>query len=125
MTPGQRLFVKVIRDILSACDPEPKLCLYGNEESPVLYLRLEYDKRYGEFVTRFYERDTMENKKSTKEIKPEKYVGKYCAAKAAVKIVDSIFIANGTSLPVRARDVVLSKVERKRLVDHDKVLDEM
>jgi hypothetical protein len=51
VTPGQRLFVKVIRDILSACDPEPKLCLYGDEESPVLYLRFEYDKRYGEFVT--------------------------------------------------------------------------
>ena len=58
-TPGQKLFVKVIRDILSAGDPKPKSCLYGDEGNPILYLRLEYDKRYGEFTTRFYERDTQ------------------------------------------------------------------
>ncbi len=122
-TQRQRLFVKTIRDILLACEQKPKSCLYGNDDSPIMYLKLDYDKRCGEFITKFCERDDMENKKSTKKIKPEKYVGKYCLAKVAVKI-DSIFVANTTTLQIKAHTVILSETKRRETVDDD-VLDEM
>ena len=89
-----------------------------------MYLKLDYDKRCGEFVTNFSERDDMENKKSTKKIKPEKYIGKYCLAKVAVKI-DSVFVANTTTLQIKAHTVILSETKRRKPAEDDDVLDEM
>ncbi len=123
-THKQKLFVKTIRDILSVCEPKPKSCLYGSEENPIMYLKLDYDKRCGVFDTKFCERDTMENKDSTKKIKPEKYVGKYCLAKVAVRI-DSVFVANTTTLQIRAHTVILSETKCRKPADDDDVLDEM
>ncbi len=118
-THKQKLFVKTIQDILSACDLKPKSCLYGNEENPIMYLKLDYDKRCGVFDTKFCERDTMENKESTKKIKP----GKYCLAKVTVRI-DSVFVANSTTLQIRAHTVILSETKRRKPADDD-VSDEM
>ena len=56
-----------------------------------MYLKLDYDKERKEFVTKFWEREDMENKETTCDVKPEKYIGKYCLAKVAVK-VDSVFV---------------------------------
>ncbi len=122
-TPKQKLFAKTIRDILSACEHKPKSRLYGREESPIMYLKLGYDKERGEFDTKFREREDMDDKESTKNIKPEKYVGKYCLAKVAVR-VDSVFVANTTTLQIKAHTVILSETKRRETVDDD-VLDEM
>ena len=105
-THKQKLFVKTIRDILSACEQRPKSCLYGREESPIMYLKLGYDKERREFETIFRERKDMDDKESTNKIKPEKYVGKYCLAKVAVR-VDSVFVANTTTLQIKAHTVIL------------------
>ncbi len=67
-TQKQKLFVRTIQDIISACIPKPKSCLLSSEENPIMYLKLNYDKIRDEFVTKFYERETMENKDSTKKI---------------------------------------------------------
>ncbi len=123
-TREQKLFVKVIQDIVSACKPKPKSCFYGNEGNPILYLKLDFDKRFGEYVTKFYERKTMTDKKSTKEIKPEKYVGKHCVVKVVVS-VDSVFIAKTTSLQIKAHTVIFSEAKRKRPVEVVDVTDEM
>ncbi len=88
-----------------------------------MYLKLDHDKRRGEFDTNFREREDMENKDSTKKIKPEKYIGKYCLAKVAVR-VDSVFVANTMTLQIKAHTVILSETKRRRPVDDD-VLDEM
>ena len=123
-THEQKLFVKAIRDIISACDPKPKSCFYGNEDNPILYLKIDFDKRCGEFTTKFYERKTMEDKKSTKEIKPEKYIGKYCLAKVAMRI-DSVFVVNSATLQIKADTVILSEAKRRKPTDVVDVLDEM
>ncbi len=123
-TPKQQLFVKTIRDILSACEHKPKSCLYGKEESPIMYLKLDYDKERREFETKFREREDMENKDSTSEVKPEKYVGKYCLAKVAVR-VDSVFVANTTTLQIKAHTVILSETKRRKPAEDDDVLNEM
>ena len=122
-TPKQKLFVKTIRDILSACEHKPKSCLYGREESPIMYLKLGYDKERKEFGTIFRKREDMDDKESTKRIKPEKYVGKYCLAKVTVK-VDSVFMTNTTTLKIKAHTVILSETKRRETVDDD-VLNEM
>ncbi len=121
-TREQKLFVKAIRDIISACDP--KSCFYGNEDNPILYLKIDFDKRCGEFTTKFYERKTMEDKKSNKEIKPEKYIGKYCLAKVAMRI-DSVFVVNSATLQIKAHTVILSEAKRRKPTDVVDVLDEM
>ncbi len=123
-TPKQKLFAKTIRDILSACKHKPKSCLYGRDESPVMYLKLDYDKERKEFVTKFREREDMENKDSTSDVKPEKYIGKYCLAKVAVK-VDSVFVAKTTTLQIRAHTVILGETKRWIPDEDDDVLDEM
>ncbi len=123
-TQKQRLFVKTIRDILSACDPKPKSCLYGKEENPIMYLKLDYNKGRGEFDTKFSEREDMDNKKSTNEINPKKYAGKYCLAKVAVRI-DSVFVAKTTTLQIKAHTVILSETKRRKPAEDDDVLDEM
>ena len=121
-TREQKLFVKAIRDIISACNP--KSCFYGNEDNPILYLKIDFDMRCGEFTTKCYERKTMEDKKSTKEIKPEKYIGKYCLAKVAMRI-DSIFVVNSATLQIKAHTVILSEAKRRKPTDVVDVLDEM
>ncbi len=123
-TREQKLLVKAIRDIISACDPKSKSCFYGNEDNPILYLKIDFDKRCGEFTTKFYERKTMEDKKSTKEIKPEKYIGKYCLAKVAMRI-DSVFVVNSATLQIKAHTVILSEAKRRKHTDVVDVLDEM
>ena len=122
-TPKQKLFAKTIREIISACEHRPKSCLYGREESPIMYLKLGYDKERKEFETIFRERDDMGDKESTKSVKPEKYIGKYCLAKVAVK-VDSVFVANTTTLQIKAHTVILSETKRRGTVDDD-FLNEM
>ncbi len=123
-TRKQRQFVEAIRDIISACDPKPKSCFYGNEDNPIMYLKLDFDKRCGEFITKFYERKTMEDKKSTKEIKPEKHIGKYCQVKVAVKI-DSVFVVKGATLQVKAHTIIFTEATCKKPAVVDDVLDEM
>ena len=90
---------------------------YGNEDNPIMYLKLDFDKRCGEFTTKFYERKTMEDKKSTKEIKPEKYIGKYCQVKVAVKI-DSVFVVKGATLQVKAHTIIFTEAKRERKARH-------
>ena len=123
-TRKQRQFVEAIRDIISACDPKPKSCFYGNEDNPIMYLKLDFDKRCGEFTTKFYERKTMEDKKSTKEIKPEKYIRKYCQVKVAVKI-DSVFVVKGATLQVKAHTIIFTEAKREKPAVVDDVSDEM
>ncbi len=123
-TRKQRQFVEAIRDIISACDPKPKSCFYGNEDNPIMYLKLDFDKRCGEFTTKFYERKTMEDKKSTKEIKPEKYIGKYCQVKVAVKI-DCMFVVKGATLQVKAHTIIFTEAKREKAAVVNDVLDEM
>ena len=123
-TRAQKLFVKTIKDILSACEQRPKSCLYGRDDSPIMYLKLDYKKERDKFVTKFNERKDMNDKSSTHEISPKKYVGKYCLAKVAVR-VDSVFVANTTTLQIKAHTVILSETKRKERVENDDVLDEM
>ena len=104
--------METINKIQSACDPTPKSCLHGGDERPTLYLRLAYDKQYGELITRFCERDTIRDKKPSKEINPDKYANKHCVVIAAVKI-ESIFVSDNATLQVRAHKVALSEAERK------------
>ena len=55
-TDKQKKFVRVIKEIMSACHPTPKSCLYGKKD-PTMYIKLDYDKEYNDFLTYFYERD--------------------------------------------------------------------
>ena len=53
----------------------------------------------------------MEDKDSTKEITPEKYVGKKnCLAKVIIEI-SSIFVARTTTLQMRAKTIVFSELK--------------
>ena len=124
-TEKQREFVRMIKKIMSACDPKPKSCLYGkNENDPIMYVKVDYVKETKEFITKFYEREDMEDKNSTEEIKPEKYVGrKNCLAKVVMEI-DNLFEAKTTTLQMRARTVVLSELKRRKPDDED-FLDEI
>ncbi len=111
-TERQKKFVKVMKEIMSACRPTPKSCLYGKKNS-IMYIKLDYDKKCNDFLTYFYERETMEDKDSTKEITPEKYVGKKnCLAKVIIEI-SSIFVARTTTLQMRAKTIVFSKLKSK------------
>ncbi len=111
-TEKQKKFVKVIKEIMSACHPTPKSCLYGKKD-PIMYIKLDYDKEYNDFLTYFYERETMEDRDSTKEITPEKYVGKKnCLAKVIIEI-SSIFVARTTTLQMRAKTIVFSELKSK------------
>ena len=53
-TDKQKKFVSVMKDIMSACHPTPKSCLYGKKD-PIMYIKLHYDKEYNDFLTFFYE----------------------------------------------------------------------
>ena len=111
-TDKQKKFVSVIKEIMSACDPTPKSCLYGKKD-PIMYIKLDYDKEYDDFLTYFYERETMEDRDSTKEITPEKYVGKKnCLAKVIIEI-SNIFVARTTTLQMRAKTIVFSELKSK------------
>ena len=111
-TEKQKRFVKVMKEIMSACRPTPKSCLYGKKNS-IMYVKLDYDKEYHDFLTYFYERETMEDRDSTKEITPEKYVGKEnCLAKVIIEI-SSIFVARTTTLQMRAKTIVFSELKSK------------
>ncbi len=122
-TEKQKRFVKVMKEIMSACRPTPKSCLYGKKDS-IMYVKLDYDKEYNDFLTYFYERETMENKDSTKEITPEKYVGKKnCLAKVIIEI-SSIFVAKTTTLQMRAKTIVFSKLKSKPR-ENESFLDEI
>ena len=111
-TDKQRKFVKVIKEIMSACHPTPKSCLYGKND-PIMYVKLDYDKKYDDFLTYFCERETMEDKESTKEITPEKYIGKKnCLVRVIIEI-SSIFVARTTTLQMRAKTIVFSELKSK------------
>ncbi len=111
-TERQKKFVKVIKEIMSVCHPTPKSCLYGKKD-PIMYVKLDYDKEYNDFLTYFYERETMEDRDSTKEITPEKYIGKKnCLAKVIIEI-SSIFVARTTTLQMRAKTIVFSELKSK------------
>ncbi len=111
-TEKQRKFVKVMKEIMSACRPTPKSCLYGKKNF-IMYVKLDYDKEHNDFLTYFYERETMEDRDSTKEITPEKYVGKKnCLAKVIIEI-SSIFVARTTTLQMRAKTIVFSELKSK------------
>ena len=111
-TDKQRKFVKVIKEIMSACHPTPKSCLCGKKD-PIMYVKLDYDKEYDDFLTCFYERETMEDKDSTKEITPEKYIGKKnCLARVIIEI-SNIFVARTTTLQMRAKTIVFSELKSK------------
>ncbi len=111
-TDKQKNFVRVIKEIMSACHPTPKSCLYGKKD-PIMYIKLDYDKEYNDFLTYFYERETMEDRDSTKEITPEKYVGKKnCLAKVIIEN-SSIFVARTTTLQMRAKTIVFSELKSK------------
>ncbi len=111
-TDKQRRFVRVIKEIMSACQPTPKSCLYGKKD-PIMYIKLDYDKEYDDILTYFYERETMEDRDSTKEITPEKYIGKKnCLAKVIIEI-SSIFVARRTFLQMRAKTIVFSELKPK------------
>ncbi len=122
-TERQKKFVKVMKEIMSACRPTPKSCLYGKKDF-IMYVRLDYDKEYNDFLTYFYERETMEDKDSTKEITPEKYVGKKnCLAKVIIEIT-SVFVAKTTTLQMRAKTIVFSKLKSKPR-ENESFLDEI
>ncbi len=111
-TDKQKKFVKVIKEIMSACHPTPKSCLYGKKD-PIMHVKLDYDKEYNDFLTYFYERETMEDRDSTKEITPEKNIGKKnCLAKVIIEI-SSICVARTTTLQMRAKTIVFSELKSK------------
>ncbi len=111
-TERQKKFVKVMKEIMSACYPIPKSCLYGKKD-PIMYVKLDYDREYHDFLTYFYEREAMEDKESTKEITPKRYVEKKnCLAKVIIEIT-SVFVARTTTLQMRAKTIVFSKLKSK------------
>ncbi len=111
-TDKQKKFIKVIKEIMSACDPIPKSCLYGKKD-PIMYVKIDYDKGYNDFLTYFYERETLEDRDSTKEITPEKYIGKKnCLARVIIEI-SNIFVARTTTLQMRAKTIVFSELKSK------------
>ncbi len=111
-TEKQKKFVKVIKEIMSACHPTPKSCLYGKED-PIMYVKLDYDREYNDILTYCYERETMENKDSTKEITPEKYIGKKnCLARVIIEI-SSLFVTERATLQMRAKTIVFSELKSK------------
>ncbi len=111
-TEKQKKFVKVIKKIMSACHPTPKSCLYGKKD-PIMYVKLDYDREYDGILTCFYERKTMEDKSSTKEITPEEYIGKKnCLARVVIEI-SSIFVTGTATLQMRAKTIVFSKLKSK------------
>ncbi len=122
-TERQKKFVKVMKEIMSACRPTPKSCLYGKKNS-IMYVKLDYDREYHDILTYIYERDTMEDRNSTKEITPEKYVGKKnCLAKVIIEIT-SVFVAKTTTLQMRAKTIVFSKLKSKPR-ENESFLDEI
>ncbi len=119
-TEKQRQFVKVIKDILSGCDPKTKSCLYGSDDNnPIMYVKIDYDKERKVFNTKFFEREDMDNRNTTKKTKPEKYMGKRgCVAKVSMRI-DNVFEAKTTSLQIRARTDILSEVKHEKQEEED------
>ncbi len=118
-TERQKEFVKVIKEIRSACgEPISELSSY-DEGGFAMNVKLRYDEESEKILTRFYERKTMEDKDSIKEITPEKYIGeKSCVARAIIEI-SSVFVARETTLQMKAITIILSESEsesRKRSV---------
>ncbi len=104
-TDKQIKFIRVMKKIMSACQPTPKSCFYGKKDS-LMYVKLDCDKDYDEILTYIYEKD------STKEINPEKYIGKKnCLAKVIIEI-SSIFVTDRVSLQMKAKTIVFSKLNR-------------
>ncbi len=115
-TEKQRKFVDVMKSIMKACDPAPKSCFYGKED-PIMYVKIDYDKESDLFMTDFYERDGMEDEDSTKEIEPEKYVGKKSCLVRVVIEISNIFVTKTTTLHMKAKAIVFSSLKsRKRLL---------
>ncbi len=101
-----------MKEIMSACHPTPKSCLYGKND-PILYVRLDYDRECDEILTYCYERETMEDKESTKEITPEKYIGKKnCLARVIIEI-SGLFVTERATLQMRAKTIVFSELKSK------------
>ncbi len=113
-TEKQRKFVKLMKDIMSVCHPTPKSCLYG-EKNPMMYVKLDYDNEYHDILTYTYERNTMEDKESTKEINPEKYIGKKsCLAKVLIEI-KGVFVGKTTTLQMRAKKIIFCDSKKRIL----------
>ncbi len=111
-TNKQKKFVKVMKEIMSACHPTPRSCLYGKND-PILYVKLDYDRECDEILTYCYERETMEDKESTKEITPEKYIGrKSCLVRVIIEI-SSLFVTDRATLQMRAKTIVFSELKSK------------
>ncbi len=110
-TDKQRRFAEVIKEIRSACHPRPKPCFYGQKD-PIMYVKLDYDKEYNDVLTDFYERKTMEDRDSTKEITMEKYIKKNCLAKVIIEI-SSIFVTWRANLQMRAKTIVFSDLKNR------------
>ena len=116
-TERQKEFVKVIKEIKSACgEPISELSSY-DEGGFVMCAKLDYDEERDNFLTRFYERKTMEDKDSIKEITPEKYIGeKSCVARAIIEI-SGVFVARETTIQMKAKTIIFSELTpRKRSV---------
>ena len=129
-SPRQELFAKTVKNIWALCvsklNSKLKPCLYGRDDSPIMYVKLDYDKERNEFRTIFREREDMEDKSTTSEVKPEKYVGKYCLAKAALRVDNAFEIKDkSVTLQIRAHTVILGETKHKETEADEDILDEM
>ncbi len=111
-TDKQKGFVSLLKEIMLARHSTLKSCLYGKND-PILYVKLDYDRECDEILTDCYERDTMEDKESTKEITPEKYIGKKnCLVRVIIEI-SSFFVTDKATLQMRAKTIVFSELKSK------------
>ncbi len=123
-TYRQRGFVNMMKAIMSECDPVPKSCLHGDDNT-ILYVKLDYDRECDEILTNCYERESMEDKGSTEEITPEKYIGKKnCLARVAIEISGLFATETTTTLQMRAKTIVFSK-PKSRPRSTENFLDEI
>ena len=123
-TDKQKKFVKVIKEIMSACHPTPKSCLYGKNDS-ILYVKLDYDREYDDILTFCYERETMEDRDSTKIIKAEDCIWKKnCLVRVVIEI-SSLFVIDRATLQMRARAIVFSEPKFKPRKRFEIFLDEI
>jgi hypothetical protein len=100
------LYWKKVKGVVNG---KPQLVV-AEGTGPTLYSKLIYGKKNEKFVTNFF--DINNN-----PIDPLEMLGKYCYAKAAIKI-ESIFIGNKISLQVKLYEVEVEPVQTgmKRLL---------
>jgi hypothetical protein len=100
------LYWKKVKGVVNG---KPQLVV-AEGTGPTLYSKLIYGKKNEKFVTNFFDIDNN-------PIDPLEMLGKYCYAKAAIKI-ESIFIGNKISLQVKLYEVEVEPVQTgmKRLL---------